>query len=209
MLSGGLVDQWQDLTNNGRHWTQSGSGRPLKTTDGNGRNVVQFDGIDDLMTLAGSLPALQPCSVGVVYRVRERGDFDGIQSAAPPAGTDHTDFWTFRNGSAGSLAMQLFGRSAETNQLSLSRIDSGAAQVAVWTIRQRDGRAAGRGRFEAPTPTAAASARPSKSSSPADTQGAPFGFAAIDVLATIGATRALSTADQARLVAWANAKWSL
>ncbi len=208
VLSGGLVDQWQDLTSNGRHWTQSGSGRPLKTTDGNGRNVVQFDGIDDFMTLAGSLPALQPCSVGVVYRVRERGDFDGIQSAAPPAGTDHTDFWTFRNGSAGSLAMQLFGRSAETNELSLSRIDSGAAQVAVWTMGSgtavlRDGAGSGTdsygGSFGAPAEIVLAGRY----------EGAPFGFAAIDVLATIGATRALSAADQARLVAWANAKWSL
>jgi hypothetical protein len=39
--------------------------------------------------------------------------------------------------------------------------------------------------------------------------GAPFGYAAIDVLATVGASRALSVADQQRLVAWATARWSL
>jgi hypothetical protein len=39
--------------------------------------------------------------------------------------------------------------------------------------------------------------------------GAPFGYAAIDALATVGASRALSVADQQRLVAWATARWSL
>ena len=32
---------------------------------------------------------------------------------------------------------------------------------------------------------------------------------AIDVLATVGATRTLSTADQQRLIQWASARWSL
>jgi len=86
------------------------------------------------MMLAGSLPVLQPFSAGVVYRVRERGDFVGILSAAPPAGTDHTDFWTFRNRTAGSLQVQLSGRSAETDDLSLTRTDSGASQIGVWTV---------------------------------------------------------------------------
>ena len=39
--------------------------------------------------------------------------------------------------------------------------------------------------------------------------GAPFGYAAIDVLATVGASRALSVTDQQRLVDWASARWSL
>ena len=33
--------------------------------------------------------------------------------------------------------------------------------------------------------------------------------AAIDVLATVGASRALSTTDQQRLIEWASARWSL
>jgi hypothetical protein len=208
VLSSGLVDQWQDITSNGRHWTQSGSGRPLRATDGDGRSVVRFDGIDDYMMLAGSLPTLQPFSVAVVYRVRERSDFDGILTAAPPAGTDHTDFWTFRNGTAGSFEMQLFGRSAETNQLSLSRMDTSAAQIDVWTLGSgtavlRDGAGSSTdsygGSFGAPAEIVLAGRY----------EAAPFGYAAIDVLATIGATRALTTTDQARLVAWAKAKWSL
>ncbi len=208
VLSGGLVDQWSDLGSHGRHWLQSTVGRPLKTTDGNGRGVVQFDGIDDLLALTGPMPTLEPFSAAVVYRVRERGDFDGILTAAPPAGTDHTDFWTFRDGTAGSLEMQLFGRSAATDQLTLSRADSTAAQVAVWTVDSgagelRDGVGSSTdsygGSFGAPIEIVLGGRY----------AGAPFGYAAIDVLATIGATRALSTTDQARLVAWANAKWSL
>ncbi len=208
VLSGGLVDQWSDLSSHGRHWLQSTVGRPLKTTDGSGRSVVQFDGVDDLLELAGPLPTLEPFSAAVVYRVRERGDFAGVLTAAPPAGTDHTDFWTLRDGTAGSLEMQLFGRSAETDQLSLTRTDSGAAQIAVWTTNSgaaelRDGAGSSTdsygGSFGAPIEIVLGGRY----------AGAPFGYAAIDVLATIGATRALSTTDQARLVAWANAKWSL
>jgi hypothetical protein len=208
VLSGGLVDQWQDLTSHGRHWLQSGSGRPLKTTDADGRNVVQFDGIDDFMTLAGSLPALEPFSAAVVYRLRQRADFHGVLSAAPPAGTDHTDFWTFRGSTAESLKMQLFGRSADTDQMSLSRTDNGGARVDLWTVGSgtaelRDGVGSSAdsygGSFGAPAEIVLAGRY----------AGAPFGYAAVDVLATVGATRALSTTDQARLVAWANAKWSL
>jgi len=136
VLSSGLVDQWSDLSRHGRHWLQSTVGQPLKTTDGGGRSVVQFDGIDDLLALASPLPTLEPFSAAVVYRVRERDDFSGILSAAPPAGADHVDFWTFRNATAGSLEMQLFGRSAETDQRCRPdrRVDGG----------RRDRRAAGR-----------------------------------------------------------------
>jgi hypothetical protein len=208
VLDGALVDQWQDITSNGRHWIQTDFGRPLRTTNGDGRNVVRFDGVDDVMALAGPLPTLEPFSTAVVYRVRERGDFDGILSAAPPAGTDHTDFWTFRNASAGSLQIQLFGRSAETDQLSFSRADSGAAQVAVWSTGT--GAAALRDAAGSSTDTYDGTfGAPSEVTLAGRYAGAPFGYAAIDVLATIGISRVLSTIDQQRLVAWANAKWSL
>jgi hypothetical protein len=208
VLSGGLVNQWSDLSSYGRHWVQSSVGQPLRAIDGSGRSVVQFDGIDDLLTLSGPLPTLDPFSAAVVYRIRERADFVGVLSAAPPAGTDHTDFWTFRTATAGSLQMRLFGRSAETDQLSLSLTDSGGAQVAVWTFASGTGDlrdAAGfssdsyGGSFGAPTEILLGGRY----------AGAPLGYAAVDVLATVGAARALSTTDQARLVTWANAKWSL
>jgi hypothetical protein len=207
-LSGSHVTQWDDLSGNGRHWTQAGAGTPLRASDQEGRTIVQFDGTDDLLQLAGPLPVLEPFSVGVVYRVRDRSDFTGIMSAVPPAGTDHTDFWTFRNASAASLNMQLFGRSAEVNQLFLERADAEVAQTAVWvcasgTSRLRD--AAGSsvdtygGSFGAPASIVLGGRY----------SGAPFGYAGIDVLATIGASRALSVPDQQRLVDWATARWSL
>lgn len=208
VLSGDQVDQWGDLSGNGRHWTPSGTDRPSKTTDGAGRDIVQFDGVDDLLTLTGPLPALEPFSVGVVYRMRVRADFTGIVSAAPPAGTDHADFWTFRNDSAASLALELFGRSAEADPLSLTAIDSAAAQVAVWVLQ------AGTGELRSATGSSTDSYGGSFGVPAEIVLGgrygdAPFGYSAIDVLATIGASRALSMTDQQRLVDWASARWSL
>jgi hypothetical protein len=176
--------------------------------DGNGRNVVQFDGVNDLLQLSGPLPALEPFSVGIVYRMRDRGDFTGIISALPPAGADHTAFWTFRNASAASLEVELFGRSAEANQLILSRADGGVAQVAIWACGSGTGRlrdATGSsvdsygGSFGAPTGFVLGGRY----------DGAPFGYAAIDVLATVGASRVLSATDQQHLIDWASARWSL
>ncbi|HSA82274.1 MAG TPA: hypothetical protein VLE23_15770 [Geminicoccaceae bacterium] len=207
-LTSGLVDQWNDLTKYGRHWIQSGAGRPLKTTDGEGRAVVRFDGVDDLLGLAGPLPILEPFSVGVVYRIRERSDFAGILSATSPAGTDHSDFWTFRNASAASFEMQLFGRSAASDPLTLSLDDTGTAQIAIWsagsgTGELRDGGESNTDSFDGSFGAPSAIVLGGRYAD------APFGYAAIDVLATIGAARALSTSDQQRLIAWANGKWSL
>ena len=208
ILSGDQVDQWSDLSGKGRHWSPTSTDRPIKTTDGDGRNIVRFDGLDDLLALSGPLPSLEPFSVGIVYRMRERGDFTGVISAAPAAGADHTDFWTFRNATAASLELELFGRSAELETLSLTAGDGGATQVAVWTA------ASGAGTLR----DALGSSTDAYSGSfgtPAEIvlggryDGAPFGYAAIDVLATVGASRALSTTDQQRLIEWASARWSL
>lgn len=208
ILNAGAVEQWDDLSQNGRHWIAGGSGKPLKSTDVEGRVVVRFDGVDDLLAMAGDLPTLQPFSVGVVYRMRERGDFIGVLSTAPSAGTDHSDFWTFRTASATSMEMQLYGRSNQADPLELRLTDSGAAQVAVWSmggstaeLRDAHGSATDSygGSFGAPHNIILGGRY----------DGAPFGYASIDVLATLGASRALSTTDQQRLIAWANAKWSL
>jgi hypothetical protein len=208
VLSGNLVDQWSDLSSHGRHWLQSTVGRPLKTTDAGGRSVVRFDGIDDLLALTGPMPVLEPFSAAVVYRIRARGDFDGVLTAAPPAGADHVDFWTFREATGGSLEMELFGRSAESDQLSLNSADYGAAQIAVWTAD--GGTAELRGGAGSSIDTYGGSlGAPTEIVLGGRYAGAPFGYAAIDVLATLGVTRALSATDQARLVAWANGKWSL
>jgi hypothetical protein len=138
-LDGSRIAQWDDLSGNSRHWTETSADRPIRTVDGVGRTIVQFDGEDDLLGLAGAPPALEPFSVSVVYRVRDRSDFTGIMSAVPPAGADHTFFWTFRNASAASSKVQLFGRSAEVNQLLLERLDAGVTQSAVWTCASGTG----------------------------------------------------------------------
>jgi hypothetical protein len=207
-LSGSQVDQWSDLSGNGRHWAQTSADRPIKSTDGDGRDIVRFDGVDDLLALVGSLPDLEPFSVGVVYRMRVRDDFTGVISAAPAAGTYHTDFWTFRNASAASLAIELFGRSAEPDPLSFTAGDSGAPQVAVWTLES------GTGAFRDALGSTT-DAYDGSFGTPAEIvlggrySGAPFGYAAIDVLATVGASRALSPTDQQRLIDWASVRWSL
>jgi hypothetical protein len=208
LLSGDQVDQWSDLSGKGRHWSPTGTDRPIKTTDGEGRSIVRFDGIDDLLTLSGPLPALEPFSVGIVYRMRSRGDFTGIISTAPVAGTDHADFWTFRNASAASALLELFGRSAELDPLSLADDDGGALQVAVWTAAS----GAGTLRDAVGVETDAYGGvfgTPAEIVLGGRYDNAPFGYAAIDVLATVGASRALSAADQQRLIDWARARWSL
>ena len=208
VLSGDQVDQWSDLSGNGRHWAQTGTDRPVRTADDDGRDVVRFDGIGDLLGLDGAPPALEPFSIGVVYRMRERGDFTGVISAAPAAGADHTDFWTFRNSSAASLGLELFGRSAEADHLSLTAADGGAAQVAVWTLENgtgvlRDATGSSTDGYDGSFGT------PAEIVLGGRYNGAPFGYAAIDVLATLGASRALSPTDQQRLFDWASARWSL
>lgn len=207
-LSGNQVEQWADLGLNGRHWVAGSTGKPMKSIDPEGRNVVRFDGLDDLLSLAGDLPTLEPFTIGLVYRMRERSDFAGALSTTPPAGTDHSDFWTFRNASGGSMQMQLYGRSTEADPLELSLVDSGSAQVAVWSIG--DGTAGLRDTGGTTTDTYGGSfGAPNSILLGGRYDGAPFGHAAIDVLATLGAARALSTTDQQRLVEWASAKWSL
>jgi hypothetical protein len=207
-LTGNEVDQWSGLSANGRHWIQGSTGRPNKATDGSGQAIVQFDGLDDLLVLSGSIPALEPFSIGVVYRMRDRNDFTGVLSAVPVAGADHVDFWTFRNASAASLELELFGRSDEIDQLSLAINDSGAIQTAVWALQDGVGELREAGGSSSDT-YGGSLGMPAGIVLGGRYSGAPFGYAAIDVLATIGASRALSATDQQRLIDWASARWSL
>ena len=209
--SGGLVDQWNDQSSQARHWMQTGSARPSRTTDGHGRTVVQFDGVDDVMEMSGALPTLEPFSVAVVYTVRNRGDFEGIISAAPTSGADHAEFWTFQNDSLISDNMRVFGKSIETDlsaQLLMVRPDTGNAQVSVWTVGTGVGvlRDAGGSISDA---YAGSFGTPAEIVLGGRYDGAPFGYAEVDVMATVGVTRALSAADQQRLIDWGAAKWSL
>jgi len=209
-LSGADVDQWDDISDHGRHWSQTGGARPQKTADAEGRDVIRFDGVDDNLAMGGTLPALEPFTAAVVYRVRERGDFQGVLSAAPSSGVDHEQFWTFQERTAASDEMQVFGRSSETSpdDLVLVRPDAGAVQIAVFKadagsaeLHDRDGADADAylGSFGTPDQIVLGGRY----------DGGPFGFAAIDVLAAVGVGRALSGADIDRLVTWAARAWQV
>ncbi len=201
------VDQWDDLSGAARHWTQSGDARPTKTTDG-AYEIVRFDGVDDVLSMAGVLPALEPFSVAVVYAVRSRGDFEGVMSAAPASGADHTDFWSFRTATAASNEMELFGRSLETDQLTLARPDSGTVQIAIWTAASGDAEL--RDDAGALTDTYDGGfGTPAEIVLGGRFDGAPTGFAEIDVYATVGVARALSSADQQKLIDWAAIRWNV
>src|ERR671919_963130 len=51
--SGGVIERWDDLSSNGNHAGQAvSSERPIKATDGEGRDVIRFDGIDDTLAIA-------------------------------------------------------------------------------------------------------------------------------------------------------------
>jgi hypothetical protein len=207
-LNGALVDQWSDRSGKGRHWTASGAARPTKTTDA-GEVVVRHDGVDDVMTLAGAAPALQPFTAAVVYRLRTRADFVGILSAAAATGIDHTTFWTFECAAAASGNIQLFGRSLETgNPLVITVPDSGAAQVAAWTANA--GSAALRTTAGVTSDSYAGSfGTPAVVALGARYNAVPFSFAAVDVMATLGFTSVLASSDQQKLVEWASAKWGV
>jgi hypothetical protein len=170
--------------------------------------VVRHDGVDDVMALTGVLPVLQPFTVAVVYRVRDRDEFRGVLSAAAASGVDHTSFWTFELASAASNAMQLYGRSADAVPLALIRQDSGDVQVAIWTV------AAGSASLRDASAGVAASyggsfGTPAAIVLGARYDGSPLNHAAVDVMATVGVSSALATTDQLKLIGWASARWGV
>jgi hypothetical protein len=206
-LSGSLVDQWNDRSGKGRHWTGGGGARPTTIVDA-GKVVVRFDGTDDVLNLGGSLPALQPFTAAVVYRVRNRTDFKGVLSAAAASGVDHESFWTFETASAISSDMQLVGRSLEADDLTLTRPDGSTAQIAIWTaatgnatLRDRTGEVGDSYGGSFGTPAAIVLG--------ARYDSGPFNHAEIDVMGTVGVNSALAAADQQKLIDWAVAKWGV
>ncbi len=93
------------------------SRRPSRTSDGAGRSVLRFDGINDAL-LVGNPPDLSAgLTVFVVYRVRTPVDFRGIFSASAATGVDHQQFFTLQYEQASNQRIQLFGRSTQPNQV--------------------------------------------------------------------------------------------
>ena len=208
-LTGSLVDQWNDRSGRSRHWTASAGTRPGKTTHA-GNIVVHLDGVDDVLSMTGTLPALQPFTVAVIYRVRNRVDFEGVLSAAGATGVDHTSFWTFETAAAASNNMQLFGRSMEPGglQMALSRADGGVTQIAIWTANA--GSATLRDRTGAISDSYGGSfGTPAALVLGARYNAGPFNHAEIDVMGTVGVTTALASSDQLKLIDWASAKWGV
>jgi hypothetical protein len=206
-LSGSQVDQWHDRSGKGRPWTGSGGARPARVTDA-GKTVVRFDGTDDVLQLGGTLPALQPFTAALVYRVLVRGDDDGVLSAAAASGLDEESFWSFRQASAASGLMRLSGRSLEANPLQLDRPDAGGVQIAIWTaatgnatLRDADGDVADSYGGSFGTPAAIVLG--------ARYDAGPFNHAKVDVMSTVGVNSALAAVDQQRLIDWAIAKWGV
>lgn len=204
--SDGAIDRWDDLSGSGRHFAQQADARPVLTTDASGRHVMRFDGIDDLMAMSGTLPALDPFSAAVVFTVRSRDDFAGILSAAPASGPDVTDFWSFRLTTADGGEVQLAGQQNEIDPIELQRPDAGAAQIAIWTTAAgsaslRDGSGQTSDTFDGGFGV------PAEIVLGGRFDGAPYGNAAIDVFATVGVGRVLTNDEQASLIAWADERW--
>lgn len=206
-LSGGLVSEWRDMTSHNRHWVQSGSARPTKAIDDQDRKVVRFDGVDDVLLMTNNLPSVEPFSVAVVYKVRDHADLAGILTAAPASGVDHAEFWTFRL-AASSSDLELFGRSVEADDLHLTRPGGSDVQIAIWTTSEGSAELADADGGQVDT-------YDGDFGTPAEIvlggryDGAPFGFAEIDVMATLGVGRVLSTTDQQRVLDWAASRWGI
>lgn len=209
-LDGSSVDQWDDRSGNGRHWSQSGGARPEKTVDATGRDVVRFDGIDDIMAMSGTLPALEPFTCAIVYAVRNRVDFEGILSATNASGPDHEQFWTFQNSTAASGDMQLFGRSTEdgAEELMVTRPDGGGAQIAIWSVSGGNAELRDQAGFESDA-YGGGFGTPAEIYLGGRYNGAPALFAEVDVYATVGVARELSAEDKQKLIDWAVIRWGL
>jgi hypothetical protein len=130
--TGGAIERWDDLSGNGNHAIQPVAGeRPIKTTDGGGRDVIRFDGIDDTLAVSNPPNLAAGVTLFLVFTVRERSDFSGIVSAAAATGVDHETFFSLQNASAPSDQLEWLGHSADPNPLMIQRNDSGAISLAI------------------------------------------------------------------------------
>jgi hypothetical protein len=130
--TGGAIERWDDLSGNGNHAIQPVAGeRPIKTTDGGGRDVIRFDGIDDTLAVSNPPNLAAGVTLFLVFTVRERSDFSGIVSAAAATGVDHETFFSLQNASAPSDQLEWLGHSADPNPLMIQRNDPGAISLAI------------------------------------------------------------------------------
>jgi len=130
----GVIERWDDLSGNGNHAGQTvSSERPIKATDGEGRDVIRFDGIDDTFAVASPPDLAAGMTLFIVFVVRTRSDFSGIVSAAAATGVDHEAFFSLQNASLASDQFQWLGKSAGSDPLLIERDDSATAGLAILT----------------------------------------------------------------------------
>lgn len=197
--AGGVVERWDDLSSNGNHAGQAvSSERPTKATDGEGRDVIRFDGIDDTLAVAVPPNLAAGVTLFVVFAVRTRSDFSGIVSAAAATGVDHEAFFSLQNASAASNQFQWLGRSAEADPLLIERNDDPTINLAILTA------AGGNARFEDVDGQGldtydGAFATPDQIIVAGHYDNGTFGYSAIDVYEFGLYTRALTAAERAFL----------
>lgn len=139
----GLIERWDDLSGNGNHAAQTVSGeRPIKATDGEGRDVIRFDGSDDTLAVASPPSLATGMTLFIVFAVRTRSDFSGIVSAAAATGVDHEAFFSLQNASAANERFQWLGLTGGSDPLLIERDDSATIGIAILSA------AAGNARFD-------------------------------------------------------------
>jgi hypothetical protein len=133
--SGGALEQWRDLSGNANHAQQpTGDERPQKTIDGNGYDVIRFDGIDDGLLVTAPPNLVDGITLFVIFQIRTSTEFGGIVSASAQSGLDHEQYFAFRCGSTADREVQLRGNSLEADPIDIRAVDSTRIQYALFTI---------------------------------------------------------------------------
>ncbi|MGH6918855.1 MAG: hypothetical protein ACREJ0_14260 [Geminicoccaceae bacterium] len=205
----GVIERWDDLSSNGNHAGQTvGSERPIRATDGEGRDVIRFDGIDDTLGVAGPPSLATGVTLFIVFAVRTRSDFSGIVSAAAATGVDHEAFFSLQNASAVSGRFQWLGHSAGSDPLLIERDDhatiglailSAAAGAALFDDLDGQGSDTYDGAFVTPDQIIVAG----------HYNNGTFGYSAIDVYELGLYTRALTAGERVALYDYLRNKYGL
>jgi hypothetical protein len=205
----GVIERWDDLSGNGKHAGQAvSSERPLKVTDGEGRHVIRFDGIDDTLAVTSAPSLATGVTLFLVFAVRTRSDFSGIVSVAAATGVDHEAFFSLQNASAASGKFQWLGRSAESDPLVIERDDnaticlallSAAASSALFHDLDGQGSDTYDGAFATPDQIIVAG----------HYNNGTFGYSAIDVYELGLYTRALGAGERTALYDYLRNKYGL
>jgi hypothetical protein len=205
----GAIERWDDLSGNGNDAGQSASSeRPIKATDGEGRDVIRFDGIDDTLAVANPPSLAAGVTLFIVFAVRTRSDFSGIVSAAAATGVDHEGFFSLQNASAASDQLQWLGQSAGSDPLLIERDDHGTIGFAILSA------AAGNAVFQdldgqGSDTYDGAFATPDQIILAGHYNNGTFGYSAIDVHEMGLYTRSLSAGERVALYDYLTSKYGL